>query len=57
MGLGGGSKGRASFVVKRAVWRMVVVLVWRRFNSIRGMVDLFRPEVCLWGISLMVPVL
>ena len=28
-----------------------------RFNSIRGMVDLLWPEIGLWGIGLMVPVL
>ena len=30
--LGGGSMGRASFVVKRRVWGTFVVLVWRKIQ-------------------------
>ena len=32
VGLGGGSMGRASFVVKRGVWGTSVVLVWRKIQ-------------------------
>ena len=32
VGLGGGSMGRASFVVKRGVWGTFVVLVWRKIQ-------------------------
>ena len=31
-GIGGGSMGRASFVVKRGVWGTFVVLVWRKIQ-------------------------
>ena len=32
MGLGGGSMGRASFVVKRGAWRTFIVLAWRKIQ-------------------------
>ena len=32
VGFGGGSMGRASFVVKRGVWETFVVLVWRKIQ-------------------------
>ena len=32
LGLGGGSKGTTSFVVKRGVWGTFVVLVWRKIQ-------------------------
>ena len=32
VGLGGGSMGTASFVVKRGVWGTFVVLVWRKIQ-------------------------
>ena len=32
VGLGGGSMGRASFVVKRGVWGTFVVLVWKKIQ-------------------------
>ena len=32
VGMGGGSMGTASFVVKRGVWGTFVVLVWRKIQ-------------------------
>ena len=32
LGLGGGSMGTTSFVVKRGVWGTFVVLVWRKIQ-------------------------
>ena len=57
VGLGGGSMGRASFVVERGIWRTFIVLEWRKIQLHKRKVHLLLPDVGLWGISLMVPVL
>ena len=57
VGLEGECMGMASLWLREGYGGCLLFWYGGRFNSKRGMVDLLWPEVDLWGISLMVPVL